>query len=198
MRSWCLMLELLKLSMPRCGLRAGLSQCFRWQNTFRSQLEACFSPLKMWSPRAREVGEEHSTAWGDSAQECGWSQWANCHWFYWTIGSRCDDCAAGFFGNPSEVGGMCQLCHCHHNIDTTDPEACDKETGRCLKCLYHTEGEHCQLCRYGYYGDALQQDCRSKMHVHFAYSLEWFPLPSMLGDLILEFISFWEYTCSKR
>ncbi|XP_029088828.1 laminin subunit beta-1 isoform X1 [Monodon monoceros] len=76
------------------------------------------------------------------------------------IGSRCDDCASGFFGNPSDVGGMCQPCRCHHNIDTTDPEACDKETGRCLKCLYHTEGEHCQLCRFGYYGDALQQDCR--------------------------------------
>ncbi|MEJ1288269.1 hypothetical protein NN561_019300 [Cricetulus griseus] len=76
------------------------------------------------------------------------------------IGSRCDDCAPGFFGNPSDFGGSCQPCQCHHNIDTTDPEACDKETGRCLKCLYHTEGDHCQLCQYGYYGDALRQDCR--------------------------------------
>lgn len=76
------------------------------------------------------------------------------------IGTRCEDCASGYFGNPSEVGGACQPCHCHHNIDMTDPGACDKETGRCLKCLYHTEGEHCQHCRLGYYGDALQQDCR--------------------------------------
>uniref|UniRef100_A0A8I3WIT0 Laminin subunit beta-1 n=1 Tax=Callithrix jacchus TaxID=9483 RepID=A0A8I3WIT0_CALJA len=76
------------------------------------------------------------------------------------IGSRCDNCASGFFGNPLEVGGLCQPCQCHNNIDTTDPEACDKETGRCLKCLYHTEGEHCQFCRFGYYGDALRQDCR--------------------------------------
>uniref|UniRef100_A0A8C2NN27 Laminin subunit beta-1 n=1 Tax=Capra hircus TaxID=9925 RepID=A0A8C2NN27_CAPHI len=68
------------------------------------------------------------------------------------IGSRCDECASGFFGNPSDVGGTCQPCQCHHNIDTADPEACDKETGRCLKCLYHTEGERCQLCRFGYYG----------------------------------------------
>ncbi|KAM5188856.1 laminin subunit beta-1 [Callospermophilus lateralis] len=76
------------------------------------------------------------------------------------IGSRCEDCASGYFGNPSIVGGSCQPCQCHHNIDTTDPEACDKETGRCLKCLYHTEGDHCQFCRFGYYGDALRQDCR--------------------------------------
>lgn len=85
-------------------------------------------------------------------------------WFYLPLGSRCDDCASGFFGNPSDFGGSCQPCQCHHNIDTTDPEACDKETGRCLKCLYHTEGDHCQLCQYGYYGDALRQDCRSKTH----------------------------------
>lgn len=91
-------------------------------------------------------------------------------WFHWPTGSRCEDCAAGFFGNPSEVGGTCQPCQCHHNIDTTDPEACDKETGRCLKCLYHTEGVHCQLCRLGYYGDALQQNCRSKTCSPFAGS----------------------------
>lgn len=97
--------------------------------------------------------------------------------FCFLIGSRCDDCASGFFGNPSDFGGSCQPCQCHHNIDTTDPEACDKETGRCLKCLYHTEGDHCQLCRDGYYGDALRQDCRSKMHIHLACPLQWSPPP---------------------
>ncbi|KAK2535550.1 Lamb1 [Columba livia] len=76
------------------------------------------------------------------------------------IGSRCDECASGFFGSPDEVGGACQPCQCNNNIDTTDPEACDKKTGTCVKCLYHTEGENCHLCRQGYYGSALQQDCR--------------------------------------
>ncbi|XP_054059675.1 laminin subunit beta-1 [Rissa tridactyla] len=76
------------------------------------------------------------------------------------IGSRCDECASGFFGSPDEVGGACQPCQCNNNIDTTDPEACDKKTGMCMKCLYHTEGENCHLCKQGYYGSALQQDCR--------------------------------------
>uniref|UniRef100_A0A8C9FZH7 Laminin subunit beta-1 n=1 Tax=Pavo cristatus TaxID=9049 RepID=A0A8C9FZH7_PAVCR len=76
------------------------------------------------------------------------------------IGSRCDECASGFFGSPDEVGGACQPCQCNNNIDATDPEACDKRTGTCVKCLYHTEGENCHLCRQGYYGSALQQDCR--------------------------------------
>ena len=31
-----------------------------------------------------------------------------------------------------------------------------------MKCLYHTEGENCHLCKQGYYGNALQQDCRSE------------------------------------
>uniref|UniRef100_A0A663LMA1 Laminin subunit beta-1 n=1 Tax=Athene cunicularia TaxID=194338 RepID=A0A663LMA1_ATHCN len=76
------------------------------------------------------------------------------------IGSRCDECASGFFGSPDEVGGACQPCQCNNNIDTTDPEACDKKTGTCMKCLYHTEGENCHLCKQGYYGSAVQQDCR--------------------------------------
>uniref|UniRef100_A0A8B9N3J0 Laminin subunit beta-1 n=1 Tax=Accipiter nisus TaxID=211598 RepID=A0A8B9N3J0_9AVES len=76
------------------------------------------------------------------------------------IGSRCDECASGFFGSPDEVGGACQPCQCNNNIDTTDPEACDKKTGTCMKCLYHTEGENCHVCKQGYYGSALQQDCR--------------------------------------
>uniref|UniRef100_A0A8D0HW36 Laminin subunit beta 1 n=1 Tax=Sphenodon punctatus TaxID=8508 RepID=A0A8D0HW36_SPHPU len=73
---------------------------------------------------------------------------------------RCDECASGFFGNPEDIGGVCQQCQCNNNIDLTDPEACDKRSGMCLKCLYHTQGENCHLCKHGYYGQALQQDCR--------------------------------------
>uniref|UniRef100_A0A452I4U3 Laminin subunit beta-1 n=1 Tax=Gopherus agassizii TaxID=38772 RepID=A0A452I4U3_9SAUR len=76
------------------------------------------------------------------------------------IGSRCDECASGFFGDPEERGGVCQPCQCNNNIDMTDPGACDEQSGKCLNCLYQTEGENCQLCKYGYYGHALQQDCR--------------------------------------
>ncbi|XP_069485257.1 laminin subunit beta-1 [Ambystoma mexicanum] len=75
-------------------------------------------------------------------------------------GIRCDECASGYFGNLHEVEGHCQRCQCNNNIDMTDPDACDKHSGMCLKCLYHTEGENCANCQLGYYGDALRQDCR--------------------------------------
>ncbi|EDW63810.1 laminin subunit beta-1 [Drosophila virilis] len=82
-----------------------------------------------------------------------------CHCQEGYSGARCEICADNYFGSP-ESGGSCSKCECSNNIDIYDTGNCDRQTGACLKCLYDTTGDHCELCRDGYHGDALQQNCR--------------------------------------
>ncbi|XP_061568927.1 laminin subunit alpha-1 [Cololabis saira] len=76
-------------------------------------------------------------------------------------GSNCDRCASGFYGNPRVVGGACVGCECNGNARTSEPGHCDTNTGECLHCLNNTAGRHCEVCRPGYYGDAVHsKDCQ--------------------------------------
>ena len=59
-----------------------------------------------------------------------------------------------------EVGGTCEKCDCNGNIDFRVPESCDPESGKCLKCLYHTTGFQCEHCEDDYFGDATKQQCQ--------------------------------------
>lgn len=75
-------------------------------------------------------------------------------------GARCDVCADNYYGNPETPGGTCDKCECSNNIDPSQRGNCDLHSGKCLKCLYETSGDHCEYCRDGFFGDALSQDCR--------------------------------------
>lgn len=75
-------------------------------------------------------------------------------------GAKCDVCADNYFGNPDRPGGVCQQCDCSNNVDLNQPGNCDPKSGQCLQCLYDTEGDHCEFCRDGFYGNALEQNCR--------------------------------------
>ncbi|XP_030280431.1 laminin subunit beta-4 [Sparus aurata] len=75
-------------------------------------------------------------------------------------GLRCDRCSPGFYGNLALPGASCEECPCNNNIELGDRNACDGLTGECLRCLHNTFGPRCQDCKPGYYGNALDQDCK--------------------------------------
>ncbi|CAG5867641.1 unnamed protein product [Menidia menidia] len=73
-------------------------------------------------------------------------------------GMRCQLCEDGYHGDPlGQLGTArpCVRCNCNGNADVNAVGICDHITGRCLKCLGHTEGDHCERCQRGFYGNAL-------------------------------------------
>ncbi|XP_064617027.1 laminin subunit gamma-1-like [Liolophura sinensis] len=66
-------------------------------------------------------------------------------------GQFCEQCAPSFRRDPATPGsfGKCVGCQCNgHELD-----ACDAETGKC-NCTHNTEGDNCEKCLPGFYGDA--------------------------------------------
>uniref|UniRef100_M3Z3G3 Laminin subunit beta 4 n=1 Tax=Mustela putorius furo TaxID=9669 RepID=M3Z3G3_MUSPF len=89
-----------------------------------------------------------------------WSSDVICNCLQGYAGKQCGECSAGFYGNPRISGAPCQPCACNNNTDVTDPESCSRLTGECLKCLHNTQGPHCQFCKPGHFGSAINQTCR--------------------------------------
>uniref|UniRef100_A0A4W6BL25 Laminin, gamma 3 n=1 Tax=Lates calcarifer TaxID=8187 RepID=A0A4W6BL25_LATCA len=80
-------------------------------------------------------------------------------------GTRCQMCEDGYYGDPLGQSGSvrpCARCDCNGNVDFNAVGICNRVTGRCLKCLGNTEGDHCQRCQQGFYGDALNQTASQK------------------------------------
>uniref|UniRef100_A0A7N6B0H3 Laminin, gamma 3 n=1 Tax=Anabas testudineus TaxID=64144 RepID=A0A7N6B0H3_ANATE len=80
-------------------------------------------------------------------------------------GMRCQMCEDGYYGDPLGQSGAvqpCERCDCNGNVDFNALGICDHITGRCLKCLGYTEGDHCQYCQQGFYGNALNQTAGQK------------------------------------
>ena len=49
----------------------------------------------------------------------------------------------------------CQKCDCNQNVDKDAIGNCDDSTGECLRCIDNTDGSHCEVCKAGFFGDAL-------------------------------------------
>lgn len=75
-------------------------------------------------------------------------------------GTRCDVCSDNYYGNPEVPGGLCAPCDCNEKIDLLQPGNCDPHTGNCLKCLKETTGDHCEVCRDGFFRFAEDLPCQ--------------------------------------
>lgn len=71
------------------------------------------------------------------------------------LGDHCESCDAGYYGNPTVLGGSCTPCSCGGG-------PCDVNTGECVQCRGNTEGPRCERCKPLYYGSPRSGDCKRK------------------------------------
>jgi len=57
---------------------------------------------------------------------------------------------AGSYGNATSLEG-CHKCDCNGHGDE-QLGICDSNSGKCY-CKHYTEGDNCQFCKKGFFGD---------------------------------------------
>lgn len=102
----------------------------------------------------------HSFAWDNTCDLDPTTGSSVCHCEDGYTGDKCDLCMDNFFGHPELAGQTCSSCDCSQNWIEDEEGNCDRHTGECLKCVYDTEGWNCEHCKAGWWGDAVNNQCR--------------------------------------
>uniref|UniRef100_A0A3P8X1D7 Laminin subunit beta 4 n=1 Tax=Cynoglossus semilaevis TaxID=244447 RepID=A0A3P8X1D7_CYNSE len=139
-----------------CRLNAAGPRCDRCQDGYFGEPVAGLSCQLCSCPDVQDSGRFFATTCQYDPQ----SHSATCLCREGHTGPRCDRCVGGYFGDLSLPGAGCKPCPCNNNIDIDGAGACDSLTGECLRCLGNTTGPRCQHCKPGFYGNALERDCK--------------------------------------
>uniref|UniRef100_A0A8C4RZG4 Laminin subunit alpha-1 n=2 Tax=Erpetoichthys calabaricus TaxID=27687 RepID=A0A8C4RZG4_ERPCA len=78
-----------------------------------------------------------------------------------TVGYHCNLCAPGYYGKVNGSINDCSLCACPHgNVNSFSPTCILERNGdfRCNACMPGYEGQYCERCSEGYYGNPKEQN----------------------------------------
>ncbi|XP_027505657.1 multiple epidermal growth factor-like domains protein 9, partial [Corapipo altera] len=78
---------------------------------------------------------------GSSSAQCDHS--GKCQCKVGVTALKCDQCSDGYYRFNETT---CEPCQCNNHSQT-----CNSSTGTCLNCQENTEGDHCELCKEGFY-----------------------------------------------
>ncbi|XP_049611156.2 basement membrane-specific heparan sulfate proteoglycan core protein isoform X2 [Syngnathus scovelli] len=96
-------------------------------------------------------------------------------------GLSCQDCAPGYTRTDGGLYlGHCELCECNGHSDS-----CHPETGICTNCQHHTQGELCEQCASGFFGDptvGTPEDCQPCACPHTDPDNQFSPTCESLGN----------------
>eukprot|EP00063_Salmo_salar_P016769 XP_013991604.1 PREDICTED: basement membrane-specific heparan sulfate proteoglycan core protein-like isoform X17 [Salmo salar] len=96
-------------------------------------------------------------------------------------GLSCQDCAPGYTRTGGGLYlGHCELCECNGHSDS-----CHPEMGICTSCLHNTQGELCEQCAQGFYGDptaGTPEDCQPCACPHTDPDNQFSPTCESLGN----------------
>ncbi|XP_042264752.1 basement membrane-specific heparan sulfate proteoglycan core protein isoform X11 [Thunnus maccoyii] len=96
-------------------------------------------------------------------------------------GLSCQDCAPGYTRTGGGLYlGHCELCECNGHSDS-----CHPETGICTSCLHNTQGELCEHCAPGFFGDptvGTPEDCQPCACPHTDPENQFSPTCESLGN----------------